>query len=124
MGRTARSSPALRSSGTAAGPRPPARWPAREGGGRDAGLAVMAAVGIWIGRADEGSLRLAGSPPRAFPGAARPCSAGGAEAWVVMAELDARWGAAPVMWSLTSSDAFYYGSLIPRNVCRACVLCR
>jgi hypothetical protein len=37
-------------------PRPPARGPAREGGGgRDAALAAMAAVGMWLGSADEGS---------------------------------------------------------------------
>jgi len=36
-------------------PRPHARGPARVGGGRDAALAAMAAVGMWLGSADEGS---------------------------------------------------------------------
>jgi len=37
-------------------PRPPARWPAREGGRQGCSLAAMAAVGIRLGSADEGSL--------------------------------------------------------------------
>jgi len=78
------SSPAFRSSGIAGGP---ARGLARGGSGKDATLAAMAAVGMWLGSADEGSLRLAGSPPRALPGAAR-LSAESQGAWVAFSAPD------------------------------------
>jgi len=56
-------------SGRAGWPLAPPACPlaAREGGGRDAALAVMAAVGMRLGRADEGSL------PGSWPGARVAC---------------------------------------------------
>jgi len=62
------------------GPGGPARLPAGPlvWGRQGCGLAAMAAVGIRLGGAVEGSLRWAGShPPRTLPGAARIFSADG-----------------------------------------------
>ena len=66
-------------SGRAGSPMAPPACPlaARGGGGRDAALAAMGAVGIRLGSVDA-------SIPRALPGAARPLGAEGAEAWAAM----------------------------------------